>query len=67
MAYYTFKCVDCGKEQEKEICMKDYDKLKNSQKCESCGGVLKRIIEWQGIATSSNSNGWCGKSTGNAI
>ena len=63
---YNFKCTSCGKVQKKEICIKDYDKLKNSQKC-SCGGTLKRIIEWQGIATSSNSNGWCGKSTGNAI
>lgn len=62
---YSFKCTSCGKVQEKEICIKDYDRLKNSQKC-SCGGVLKRIIEWQGIASGSG-EGWCGKSTGNAI
>ena len=67
MAFYNFKCTKCGKEQEKEISMKDYDRVKNTQVCKECGGVLKRIIEWKGIATSSNSNGWCGKSTGNAI
>ena len=64
--YYTFKCSDCGKVQEVEIAIKDYDKEKDRQKC-SCGGKLKRVIEWQGIATSSNNNGWCGKSGGNAI
>jgi NAD-dependent SIR2 family protein deacetylase len=64
---YLFKCVSCGKKQEKEICIKEYDRLKNFQKCDKCGGQLKRVIEWKGIASSSNSNGWCGKSTGNAI
>lgn len=64
---YLFYCVSCGEEQEKEISMKDYDHEKNSQVCSVCGGQLKRKIEWTGIATSSNSNGWCGKSTGNAI
>lgn len=65
---YNFKCSnpECGLEQEKEISMKDYDRLKNSQTCSRCGGVLKRIIEWQGIATGEG-QGWCGKSTGNAI
>ena len=63
---YLFRCVDCGEEQEKEICIKDYDRLKNNQKCKNCGGVLKRIIEWTGIASGSG-EGWCGKSTGNAI
>ena len=33
----------------------------------TCGGKMKRVIEWEGIATSSNNNGWCGKSGGNAI
>lgn len=50
MAYYNFKCQNCGAEQEKEISMKDYDRLKNSQTCSKCGGVLKRIIEWEGGA-----------------
>jgi len=64
--YYTFKCSECGKAQEVEIAIKDYDKEKDKQKC-SCGGKLERVIEWSGIATSSNNNGWCGKSGGNAI
>ena len=27
---YNFKCTVCGAEQEVEICIKDYDRLKNS-------------------------------------
>lgn len=60
---YNFKCKKCGKSQEKEISIKDYDKLKNSQVCEDCGGKLVRIIEWQGIASGSG-DGWFGKSNG---
>ena len=60
--YYTFKCSDCGKAQEVEIAIKDYDKEKDKQKC-SCGGKLKRVIEWSGIATADGS-GWFGKSDG---
>ena len=63
---YKFKCSSCGKLQEKEICIKDYDRLKSFQKCDKCGGELKRVIEWDGIA-EGNGEGWCGKSTGNAI
>ena len=63
---YNFRCSKCGKEQEKEISMKDYDHVKNTQTCNECGGILKRIIEWTGIASGSG-EGWCGKSTGNAI
>ena len=46
------------------ICIKDYDRLKNSQTCSKCGGALKRVIEWQGIASGSG-EGWCGKSGSN--
>ena len=60
--YYTFKCSDCGKVQEVEIAIKDYDREKDKQKC-SCGGKLKRVIEWSGIATAEGS-GWFGKSDG---
>ena len=63
---YNFFCKSCGAEEEKEIPIKDYDKEKENQKC-TCGGKMKRVIEWSGIATSSNNNGWCGKSGGNAI
>jgi predicted nucleic acid-binding Zn ribbon protein len=64
---YNFRCTQCGAEQEVEICIKDYDRLKNSQTCSKCGGVLKRVIEWKGIASSSNFNGWCGKSGSSTI
>ena len=65
--YYKFKCEKCGKAQEVEIAIKDYDKEKDKQEC-SCGGKLKRVIEWNGIAESTNKNGWFGKSDGsNAI
>lgn len=60
---YNFRCKKCGKTQEKEISMKDYDKLKNNQVCEVCGCKLERIIEWQGIA-SGKGDGWFGKSNG---
>lgn len=63
---YNFECEVCGAEEEKEIALADYDKEKENQKC-TCGGKMKRVIEWEGIATSSNNNGWCGKSSGNAI
>lgn len=64
---YNFKCESCGAEEEKEIALADYDKEKENQKC-TCGGKMKRVIEWQGIAISSNNNGWFGKSDGsNAI
>ena len=63
--FYTFKCSNCGKAQEVEIAIKDYDKEKENQKC-TCGGKMERVIEWEGIATGEG-QGWCGKSTGNAI
>ena len=64
--YNTFKCSDCGKAQEVEIAIKDYDKEKDKQEC-SCGGKLERVLEWSGIADSSNMNGWCGARGGNII
>ena len=63
--YYTFKCSDCGKVQEVEIAIKDYDKEKDKQEC-SCGGKLKRVIEWNGIAEGSGA-GWFGARGGNII
>ena len=62
---YNFKCEACGAEEEKEIAIKDYDKEKENQKC-TCGGKMKRVIEWEGIA-QGNGQGWCGKSSGNVI
>lgn len=63
---YNFKCNVCGAEEEKEIALADYDKEKENQKC-TCGGKMKRVIEWEGIATGSGA-GWFGKSDGsNAI
>ena len=60
--FYKFKCENCGKAQEVEIAIKDYDKEKDKQNC-SCGGKLERVIEWTGIATAEGS-GWFGKSDG---
>ena len=65
--YYKFKRKACNKEEEKEIAIKDYDKEKDKQVCSSCGGKLDRVIEWQGIADSSNMNGWFGKAGGSVI
>ena len=66
MANYTFRCTSCKKQEERNIPMNMYDKEKNNQIC-SCGSKMERVIEWNGIATSPNNNGWCGKSSGNAI
>lgn len=62
---YKFRCAKCHKSEEREILMKDYDREKENQKC-TCGGKMDRVIEWEGIATGEG-QGWCGKSTGNAI
>ena len=65
---YNFKCKSCGAEEEKEIAIKDYDEEKEKQVCSNCGAKMQRLLEWCGIATSSNNNGWFGKSDGsNAI
>ena len=64
---YKFKCKTCNKEEEKEIAIKDYDKEKDKQVCSSCGGNMARQIEWEGIADSSNMNGWFGKAGGSVI
>ena len=64
---YNFKCENCRKLIGVAIRIKEYDKVKDRQTCPLCNGRLKRVIEWSGIATSSNNNGWCGKSGGNAI
>ena len=63
--FYKFKCENCGKAQEVEIAIKDYDKEKDKQEC-SCGGKLKRVIEWNGIAEGSGA-GWFGARGGNII
>ena len=62
--FYKFFCKSCGVEEEKEIAIKDYDEQKEKQICSSCGGKMQRLLEWKGIATSSNNNGWFGKSDG---
>ena len=51
---------------EVEIAIKDYDEEKTKQVCSSCGGKMQRLLEWCGIATSSNNNGWFGKSDGSS-
>lgn len=65
---YKFLCTNktCKCEEEKNIPVADYNTEKEKQFCSNCGAKMKRIIEWTGIA-SGNGEGWCGKSTGNAI
>lgn len=62
---YKFECEKCKKITDVEIAMSDYDIHKNNQVC-SCGGKMKRKLEWTGIATGDGP-GWCGKSSGNTI
>ena len=66
---YKFQCenASCAKIFNVEIAIKDYDRYKNRQTCPLCNAKMKRVIEWEGIATGSGA-GWFGKSDGsNAI
>jgi predicted nucleic acid-binding Zn ribbon protein len=63
--FYKFKCKNCGKVEEKEIAIKDYDREKENQTC-TCGGKMDRVIEWSGIAEGSGA-GWFGARGGNII
>jgi predicted nucleic acid-binding Zn ribbon protein len=64
--FYRFQCTKCKCEEEKEIAVKEYDTEKEKQVCSNCGAKMQRVIEWGGIATSSNNNGWFGKSDGSS-
>ena len=64
-----FKCPSCKYVTEIDIPISEYDNQKNCQLCPVCyavdssNQVLKRVIEWSGIA-SGNGSGWFGKSDG---
>lgn len=66
---YRFSCPSCEYVTEIDIPMSEYDEQKNKQLCPVCYAVdsnyvlLKRVIEWTGIA-SGNGSGWFGKSDG---
>lgn len=66
---YKFRCPSCNYTTEVDIPMSEYDEQKNCQLCPVCYAVdsnqvlLKRVIEWTGIA-SGNGSGWFGKSDG---
>ena len=62
---YLFECGACRKTTEIDIKLESYDSEKERQRC-SCGGKMKRVIEWQGYARGSG-QGWCGKSKGDTI
>lgn len=61
--FYRFICQDCKAEEEKQIAIKDYDAEKEKQVCTVCGGKMKRILEWEGIAEGQG-QGWFGRSDG---
>lgn len=66
---YKFSCPSCNYITEIDIPIAEYDKQKDKQLCPVCYAVdsnqvlLKRVIEWTGIASGSGS-GWFGKSDG---
>ena len=62
---YLYLCTKCKKKENRDIPMHLYDKEKDKQIC-SCGAKMQRVIEWNGIAESSNMNGWFGKN-GSAV
>lgn len=43
--------------------MSEYNQKKYGNICPDCKGPIRRVIEWEGIATGSN-DGWFGKSDG---
>lgn len=63
---YLFSCTKCKKKENRDIPIQNYDEQKNKQIC-SCGAKMHRVIEWTGIAESSNMNGWFGKAGSNVI
>ena len=66
---YKFKCHTCGGVFDIDIPIAEYNNLKDKQLCPVCLALnsnhvlLKRVIEWNGIATGAG-DGWFGKSTG---
>ena len=66
---YRFSCPSCDYVTEIDIPIAEYDKQKDKQICPVCYAVdsnqvlLKRVLEWTGIA-SGNGSGWFGKSDG---
>ena len=66
---YSFRCPTCNRTFDIDIPMTEYDSLKDKQLCPVCLAldsnqvILKRVIEWNGIATGVG-EGWFGKSTG---
>ena len=66
---YKFCCPECKKTFDIDIPMAEYDSLKDKQLCPVCLALdsnqilLKRVIEWNGIA-SGNGEGWFGRSDG---
>lgn len=66
---YKFACTTCNKTFDIDIPMAEYDNLKDKQLCPVCYAVdsnqvlLKRVIEWNGIATGAG-DGWFGRSDG---
>lgn len=64
---YKFSCNTCKKTFDIDIPMAEYDSLKDKQLCPVCLAVLlKRVIEWNGIA-SGNGDGWFGRSDGSTV
>lgn len=60
---YRFRCNVCNRTFDIDIPMSDYDNQKDKQICPVCYAVLKRVIEWEGIATATG-DGWFGRSDG---
>lgn len=66
---YKFRCPVCRSTINIDIPIEDYDNQKDKQICPVCYAVdsnqvlLKRVIEWSGIA-SGNGTGWFGRSDG---
>lgn len=64
---YRYKCPKCHAYIERTIKMDDYDKVKDQQRCSSCGAKLERIIDPPSVSLNGNgygidgSDGWASK------
>jgi putative FmdB family regulatory protein len=49
---YHFSCDKCNKGFQIDIPMDKYSTEKDKQICPACKSPLRRIIEWEGLATN---------------
>ena len=62
---YEFKCPKCKKKTEVKCSIKEYDDVKKSIVCQSCGTKLERVIQGFGGITFKGKGFYCNDKRGN--